>query len=227
VALDDDTRALTTALSVRQLLGDQRVDVHVRTRFDAGLALLVDDASESGQPVQLHAFGLLDRTCTAEAVSEGTNVQVARALHEDYLARARAAGRSGPAVRPWDELSPEQREANRAAADALVASLHDVGCALRSLYAWDEGAFSLSPEEVEQLARAEHARWSAERKADGWRYGPVRDDHKKHHPDLARWEDRTEQAKDFDRDAARALPGLLARAGFEIFRPGQRSDAAS
>jgi hypothetical protein len=221
VCIDDDTRALTTALSMRELLGDQYATVHVRTRFNSGLALLVDDASEVGQPVQLQAFGLLDRTCTAEAVTEGTNVQVARALHEDYVARARASGRTGPAVRPWEELTRQQQEANRAAADSLVASLHAIGCELRSLYAWDERAFTLTDDDVESLAKAEHARWSAERRADGWQYGPVRDDVKKLHPDLAPWSERTEQAKDFDRAAARALPTLLARSGFEVYRPSQ------
>jgi len=64
----------------------------------------------------------------------------------------------------------------------------------------------------------EHQRWEIERRQDGWRPGPARDPARKLSPYLVPWENLPEEIKDLDRDAIRALPTFLARAGFAITR---------
>jgi RyR domain len=48
-------------------------------------------------------------------------------------------------------------------------------------------------------AQASHESWSAQKVADGWKYGPVKDPEKKEHPCLVPFADlpREQQAKDY------------------------------
>ena len=217
VALDDEAAALSTALLLRQGLGGNHATVHVQMRSVEGLASLVTDG-DAEHPVQVRPFPLLDRTCTAEAISGGTNEQVAMAIHADYLRRATAEGRSGAGVRPWEELSDEDRQANRKAAASLVAALHDAGYVPVAVPGWDHTAFSFSPAEVEALAAAEHERWMRERIAEGWRHGPRRDDTLRINPALVPWDQTSDEGKQFNRDYVTQLPALLARSGFALAR---------
>jgi hypothetical protein len=218
VCHEDDTEALSTALFVRHALGAGQATVAVRTRSADGLALLVDDDPVEGETAGIRGFPLFDRTCTADAIDGGTNETVARALHDDYLARARADGREGPTVVPWDELDEDTRESNRRAADGLVGALGKVGCLLTPLYGWDGSGFAFTDEELDALARREHERWSEDRTRMGWSYAADRDDARKHHPLLVPWDELPEAARQQNRDAATDVPAMLARAGFELVR---------
>lgn len=55
---------------------------------------------------------------------------------------------------------------------------------------------------VEQLAQHVHDRWAQERIAQGWSYGPQRDDDKKEHPSLVPYAELSESEKDLDRTTA-------------------------
>jgi hypothetical protein len=215
VALDSDAAALSAALTVRQVLGARPARVLVRTRSEAGLGVLLG-VGRSAVPVV--AFSPLDRTCTAEVVAGGTHEQVARALHEDYLARTRRDGGGGAAAVPWDELPEALRESNRRAAAALAAGLHEVDLDLIPLYRWDDGGRPLTDHEVEVLARREHDRWAEERRRAGWRHGERRDDQAMTNPLLVPWDDMAEADRERDRQAVRELPAMLARAGLDIVR---------
>jgi hypothetical protein len=217
VALDDETTSLTTALLVRHGLGGNRAVVHVQTRSVRGLATLVGDADGSiPHPVPIRPFPVIDHTCTAAAISGGTNEQVAMAVHDDYLVRARAEGRSGASVRPWDDLGDPDREANRGAAAGLVAELRSVGYLPIPALGWDHETFRFGDDEVEVLAAAEHERWKASRLAEGWRHGPERDDARRINPELVPWTETSEDGRRFNRDYIRQVPAMLARAGFEL-----------
>lgn len=215
---DDDTAALSTALFVRHALGATPALVAVRTRSDDGLALLVDDEVTQDPLRQIQGFSLLDRTCTAEAVDGGTNETVARAIHQDYLDRARELGITGSAVTEWEQLDRDSQESNRRAADGAVAALGRVGCVLTPYYGWDGAGFHFSEDELEILAQAEHERWSEDRRRAGWTYAAVRDDDRRRHPALVPWDELPEHEKAKNRESSAQLPPVLARAGFELIR---------
>jgi voltage-gated potassium channel Kch len=221
VCHEDDTAALSTALFVRHALGTSRATVAVRTRSADGLALLVDDDRVEGEAAGISGFPLFDRTCTADAIDGGTNETIARALHDDYLARARADDREGPTIVPWDELDEDTRESNRRAADGLVGALSKAGCLLAPLYGWDDRDFTFTDGEVDLLARNEHDRWSEDRKRLGWSFGE-RDNARKLHPLLVPWKELAEPDRDQNRGTVRDYPAMLARAGFELVRTTSR-----
>jgi hypothetical protein len=72
--------------------------------------------------------------------------------------------------------------------------------------------------EAERLAVIEHLRWAADRYLDGWAYAPVRDNARKHHPQLIPYPGLSEPIKDLDRFAVRGVPALLARSGLGVVR---------
>ena len=71
---------------------------------------------------------------------------------------------------------------------------------------------------TEQMAEMEHGRFVQERIQQGWRLGP-RDPAKKTSPYLVDWEELPADPREYDREAVRAIPALLARIGFEVRRP--------
>ena len=213
VLFDHESVALSAALLTRQLMGDRTVPVVVRTQADAGIGSLLE-GSDDGTLPEFHVFPFLDRACTPEIVEGGVREQIARALHDDYL----AGGSTGGLSRPWDDLSDDERESSRRAADDLVGAFESVGFDIIPVRHWGGAAVSLESPEVERLSEREHNRWLDERRQDGWTHGAVRDDAKKINPLLVDWSELDRLAKANQRSSVRALPRLLARAGFEPAR---------
>ena len=143
-------------------------------------------------------------------IDEATIETLARLIYENYLADE---GGDGP---PWDDLSEDLRESNRAQAWAIVDKLASIGARV------EEGMptkpFAFTPVEVERLAEGEHERWMAERTRAGWTYAPVRDDRGKHHPMMIAWDKLPEAERDKDRRAVTHIPDVLAHACMRIVR---------
>ena len=215
VAFEDESLALSTALLVHQTLRSPNVPIIVRTNADTGLGSLVTPEHSVRAPFPgLAVFPFLDKACTPAIVDGGLREQLARSIHEDYLARA-GAGASGALHRPWDELDDEQRESSRRAADGIIDGMDAIACDIVPLRRWGDAGVELDGSSLEQLARREHERWMAERKASGWTFGTTRDDERKRNPLLRPWDELDDDAKQSNRQAAHALPAMLARAGFE------------
>ena len=71
---------------------------------------------------------------------------------------------------------------------------------------------------AERLAEHVHDVWAAERLADGWRFGPRRDDAKKEHPSLVPYAELPESEKKYDRNTAlQTLKAILAL-GYQLRR---------
>lgn len=71
----------------------------------------------------------------------------------------------------------------------------------------------------EELARNVHEVWSANRRTDGWTYGPVRDDEKKQHPCLVPYDELPEREKDYDRSTSLETLKFILKSGFSIVGP--------
>ena len=176
----------------------------------------------------LHAFGLLDRTCSSEVILGGTHQLLARAIHEGYVRRGLTAGETletNPSLAPWEELPEDLRQSNFAQADFIGAHLHALGYELEPLTDWDAAALSFSEEEVERLAQMEHERFVAERLAAGWLAAPdAKDLRGKASPSLGPWADLPEDIKERDRATVRRIPQFLAGVGWEARRGADLPD---
>jgi len=69
---------------------------------------------------------------------------------------------------------------------------------------------------LEQIAIKIHMRWAAKRSAEGWVYGPERNDIKREHPCLVTYDDLSEIEREYDRATARETLLSLDELGYEI-----------
>ena len=218
VCLGEDGASLRATLLFRRVPpGECPVIVCIIGR--SSLADLLN-RSASGTLAAVEEFSLLDRVCRPELLLNGPREILAQAIHANYVRHRREQGAShdDPALAEWETLPEALRASNRAQAADLGSKLRMVGCDLVPTTDWDPPPLPFTEAEVEHLAALEHQRWEAERRQDGWHSGPVRDLGRKLSPYLVPWEGLPEEIKDLDRDAIRALPTFLARAGFAIIR---------
>ncbi|MCU0485756.1 MAG: RyR domain-containing protein [Anaerolineales bacterium] len=69
---------------------------------------------------------------------------------------------------------------------------------------------------TELLARNAHEVWARNRLAEGWRWGPERDDARKEHPCLVPYEALPESEKEFDRAMAVGTLKTILALGFQL-----------
>jgi hypothetical protein len=84
------------------------------------------------------------------------------------------------------------------------------------------GDVALPPELApltERLAENAHDLWAAQRLAQGWRYGPQRDDAQKLHPCLVPYDQLPDSEKEYDRIAALGTLKAILSLGYRIVPP--------
>lgn len=83
----------------------------------------------------------------------------------------------------------------------------------------DTSTVTLSPAQrqlIEQLAENTHEVWSLKRVADGWRYGPARNDDEKTHPGLVAYGALPDSEKDYDRVIVEQVIKAAIALGYRI-----------
>lgn len=223
VCCPDDTTSIKAGLGLVRLLADCRARIVVRTEsrdgvlneaFHGTAGRIFDDAQGT-----LHIFGSVGATYQPAMINDGVATEeIARSLHVAYirerLMRGAALGVDG-AMLPWTQISGELKQSNRALAHHIGVQLRSIGCI--AVPSFDPTMlFSYRNDEVEKLARLEHARWLRDHRARGYLPGPRTEDGR--HPDVVDWDELDEEAREKNRAFARALPGILAAAGLQIIR---------
>ena len=167
--------------------------------------------------------------------------RLAQAIHDTYgavyevgvesaVARSQVLGGPVPgapvpggpgSLGSWDQLPEEFKESNRAQAREIGEKLAVIGCLMVPIFdpALD---FAFDDDEVQLLARLEHERWMGERTTQGFEFGPVRGERTR--PDLVPWEQLTDEVRMRNMQAVRRIPGMLARAGFQVLRDGRGTE---
>jgi hypothetical protein len=178
-------------------------------------------------PAALPAFEQLDQHVDADAFHKlialgvlfnASREAIAEAIHDHYLKERGAASPDSPAERPWNELAEAFRKSNRSQADDLMRKLERVDCGFRSAGRNGPARFAFDKNEIEMLAELEHERWKKEKEAAGYSWGAARDDLRRTHPDLVPWKDLAEETRSHNRETVAAIPDVLARARFEVYR---------
>ena len=226
VCMDNDSLGLRTGLTLYQKIRDHQIPVIVRMAEDAGLALLLKDNDKNKSTYKnLHAFPLLDQTCTPDLVLRGTHEVLARDLHAVYLRgldKEQVEGGGDMALAAWEDLPEDTKESNRKQADRIGVILEEHCYHIAPLTDWKAADLVFNTneaegvDEIEAMARMEHELWCQGMLADDWQYGTVRSKEQKTHPDLVPWDDLPEEEKEKNKKFIRDLPKVLARAGFQL-----------
>lgn len=76
------------------------------------------------------------------------------------------------------------------------------------------------PQEIveltELIAKNAHDIWAQQRLADGWQYGPRRDDAKKEHPGLVPYESLEDSEKQYDRNTVLETIKVMIALGYRV-----------
>ena len=70
----------------------------------------------------------------------------------------------------------------------------------------------------EAIAENAHEVWAAKRRAEGWTYGPLRDDKLKQTPDMVPYAKLPEKEKEYDRQMAMDTIKLLKKLGYDLVK---------
>ena len=142
-------------------------------------------------------------------------LKMAQEFHIRYVAGS--AKRLPANMRPWPKLDETYQNANLEQAKYAVIILEECGFGTRP--SKKPVIFTgFTNEDIEYMAEMEHGRWNVERLRDGWRPGKSRDDVLKIHDCMVTWALLPDDIRHYDRDAVRAFPEILAKAGLEIYK---------
>jgi len=209
LSLDNDARNLSLADALRGTSGYSDTPILIRASKKTGLASLIH--AGTGTAATLGAFGFVDRICSRAALLQEDLDALAKAIHEDF--RRGEKGRrpdSDLSMKEWDVLNGTFQDSNRQQADHMLVKLRAAGYGSPAEVQLDGG--KRLDDRKEELAKMEHARWSAERWLAGWRLGEQKDLDRKLSPHLKPWDQLAEEVRQYDRDTVTRIPMILKSA---------------
>jgi hypothetical protein len=211
IDVGDDDRALALALAI---------DSHYRgaDRAAPPIHVHMDGAPDYRVGAGILPFGALADLADPDMLLQDRHDALARSIHDFYLeGRFTEGERIGAraSMQEWEDLPESFRDDNRLVADCYQLKLRDIGARLVD---GSGPGLQLTPDELEELSRAEHDRWMAAKLVQGWTHGATRDDARKLHPDIVPYDDLSETIKDLDREQVRIMARLLAASGKRALR---------
>lgn len=224
ICVDDDPRALSIALNLPDAIAEHLIPVFVRQSERRGLSALVNERGGAGDlAAHVSSFGAPEISASLETILQEKLDRLARAIHESYVEQRIREGHRNPddpAQQAWEQLDAAFKSSNRQQADHIDVKLRTIHCrrAPRGESPASFAGFSL--EEVEVLAKMEHARWCADRFLSGWKYGEQIDKPRRISPYLVPWSELAEEIRERDRQAVRQIPHLLSLIDEIIVREG-------
>ncbi len=203
VCLHESARALSVAIPLRERASrDSLIAGPIFVRLRSGGLMRPDGGVDHLEPVRLYSFGSLDAAARSSRVLDPDPDAAARTIHEAY------AQLGGYSAAPWGTLSEELRVSNRRVLTHLPAKLASLGFDLEPWLSEPRTALlpAIAPTEAifrdeadrRALAELEHRRWMVDRRMNGWRFGPNRDNRRKFHPDLVPFDDLPDDIQAYD-----------------------------
>ena len=119
-------------------------------------------------------------------------------------------------LKDFYDLPEEEQEQNRNIVRHIHTKLTTSGYIMIPARS-NELSFEFPGTFLEELAKMEHERWMNMKLSAGWKPAPKTVKDNKLHADLVPWDKLSDIAKDKDRDFVRAIPGILANAGYTVF----------
>jgi len=212
VCLPDQGLALNAAVAVKERALRQNLfeaPIFVRAAFGGGLFRPDGGVMCLTTPLQFVGFGRMESAVYASHVLDKDPDFYPRSAYRAYSQLYKQLHPDMPLL-DWEHLSEEFRISNRRIIRHIPAKLSSLGFDLEPWLSMPEDKRPIIPnlapgeklvrneEERLSLARLEHQRWMNDRIVNGWRYGPVRSDRQKFHPDLLDYDDLSHHIKGFD-----------------------------
>jgi len=200
------------------LLGLQLDNVNFKEPVNIFISTSDDDVFTTFHQ-NVKAYGLSSKVCSQESIFGGFLDKKAIAFHNNYLEKRRKEETFSKkdADVPWEELSQEYKDSNRKAADHIGVKIRAIACEIVENDDPRPEAI-ISQEELLMLAKLEHKRWNAERSLAGWTYSEIRNDKTRETPDLTEWENLTTEIREYDINAVKCIPDVLAKVGLKAVR---------
>jgi hypothetical protein len=210
VCLPDAVSSLRLVAGLRRIDATEDVQIVVCAEERSDYTLLAPSPGEE-DGLRFALFDVMRDVCTVENVMREKLDDLAKAIHQDYVARQKELGysvKTNSTLVDWHALPPGLREANRHQADYIAVKLRVLGYDPPERVPDDD--LQLNSGQLDLLAELEHRRWLAAKRLAGWRYTSGRKDAAKRiAPTMIGWEALTEEEREKDRDTARDLPRLL------------------
>lgn len=224
LCISDSVLNLKITLALRESSLFSHIPFFVRVEKASGLAdLFTTPFLGVNNGGELHFIDIHKETCSVDLVVGGTHEILARQLRENYLRSLNTPEAKALLALTWDEVSEEEKEANRKQASRIYRLLASQDFHLSPRLHWDARNLIFEENEINQMAQLEHQLWRQWKQSKGWQARPRRDDRRlRTHPDLVPWEDLPPQERKKNIEFVRALPRLLADMGFEIVRSPQK-----
>lgn len=177
-------------------------------------------ALPSPEQLKLHVDAeIFSRMVVRDVLLGGAREILAKAIHEKFCREHKKDKPKGDlGIAPWNKLKEHYRESNRQQADHITVKLKAVGYDFAPVVGRKAKLIKFTDEEIEIMAKMEHERWNKEKFLNDWSYGEIKDEIKKTNPYLVEWDKLQDEIKEYDRQFVRAIPELLAKVGFEIYR---------
>ena len=210
ICFDNEPRALELAMQLYMVLNTFGVRLAVRMARQSGLAHLFRETAVDSL-AWIRPFGVYEDCCRPELLGEGLDDLLAREIHKSYVAQRLREGvpPTNPALQKWDDLDEDLCESNRQQAAHIFVKLRAIGCEVVEQSDPRPAVTELKPDQIELLARMEHARWVTERRLAGWTHGP-KDVVRKTSPYLVPWDQVPQEIQEYDYEFVQLIPSLLA-----------------
>jgi hypothetical protein len=218
ICVSHSADALAAAVTLRERsVRYEAMQGPIFVRLRSGGLLPAPGGAADLTALSLYSFASLADAATGSRALMDDPDAAARSVHAGYSGLGQSAGAA------WGELSEEMRVSNRRVVSHVPAKLASLGFDLEPWLRLPEGSRPWPPpldpaeplyrDEAERRATAmlEHRRWAADRQLNGWRYAPVRDNRRKHHPDLIPFDDLDQSIQDHDYKIADWLGDFLPR----------------
>lgn len=144
--------------------------------------------------------------------------RLAEAVHDLYNQMQLARHPDRPLAHPtFADLPDDMKYSNLRQARAIPDKLALVGYVMRPARIGQPGIMEFPADVVEYLAMVEHEEWVQERVDSGWKYSERRDTEARLSPYLVTYDELPEEIREYDRDAIRNIPRLLAMIGMGAY----------
>ncbi len=215
VCISDDETINFQAARVIQEFGGKELRLHVHIPHSGSIPEILKFGNQHNN---VNCFGQLSGILNPTRLRLGRIEKLSETIHESYRAGRIQASSDAPILRDeltmakWSELQESYRRACRNRVIGFLVKITQLSAEERRIFMESdlpELRNNLGRRLVEELAEMEHNRWMSERIMDGWKWGEVRDNFNKIHPDILPFSKLSEPVKEMDRSVVEQIAVVI------------------